>query len=116
MRIHPFPSPFVYQRTLQLIIVIYRTFFSLSIIRYRYILFFPLIYLSTPSTSSVVESILFALSAPVQYGPREDPLAAPVSSGSGGEGTENEKPKAVVDDRGKTVGGGEIVRDCWVVE
>jgi hypothetical protein len=68
----------------------------------RYIILFPLIYVLTPSSAACVESVLFALSAPVLYGPSTGGVA---QKESGGKNQGKEK-----DELG--VRGGDIIRDC----
>ncbi|WVW81305.1 hypothetical protein I302_103296 [Kwoniella bestiolae CBS 10118] len=69
-----------------------------------WILFYPLILLITPSPKSSVQSILFALSAPVRQGIiDETPKVA-------------DQGKEVVDQRRNGVAGGDVVRDCAVVD
>ncbi|WVQ64345.1 uncharacterized protein L199_002507 [Kwoniella botswanensis] len=72
--------------------------------RISWILFYPLILLITPSPISSVQSILFALSAPVRHGEIDDtPKVA-------------DQGKEVVDQRRSGIAGGDVVRDCAVVD
>ena len=69
----------------------------------RWILLLPLLVVFTPSPRRAIQSILFALQAPVRYGPVE---AAPLDVPS----------DALLsrDPRRNAVGGGDVVRDCAV--
>jgi hypothetical protein len=84
-------------------------------------LFFPLLLILTPSPSKSTQSILYALSAPVRHGPIKGP--APIQLSQPAPGNEDDKKKKegkmeeeVVDPRRSGVGGGDVVRDCAVVE
>jgi hypothetical protein len=71
----------------------------------RYILLAPLIYLVTPSTNSALQSILYALSAPVLYDEDEDSA----DKDSGGKVGKTSKS------RRDGIKGGGIVRDAsWI--
>ncbi|WWC90168.1 uncharacterized protein L201_005101 [Kwoniella dendrophila CBS 6074] len=72
--------------------------------RLSWILFYPLIILFTPSPKSSVQSILFALSAPVRKGDIDETLKVA------------DQGKEVEDQRRNAVAGGDVVRDCAVVE
>jgi hypothetical protein len=84
-------------------------------------LFFPLLLILTPSPYKSTQSILYALSAPVRHGPIKRP--APIQLSQPAPGNEDDKKKKegkmeeeVVDPRRSGVGGGDVVRDCAVVE
>ncbi|WWC67282.1 uncharacterized protein I206_101190 [Kwoniella pini CBS 10737] len=69
-----------------------------------WILFYPLILILTPSSKSTVQSILFALSAPVREGTIDDtPKVA-------------EQGKEIYEQRRNGVAGGDVIRDCGVVD
>ena len=68
----------------------------------RYVILFPFMYFLTPSSAACVESVLFALSAPVLYGTSTDRVA---ENGLGGRGNDKEAAES-------GVRGGDIVRDC----
>lgn len=73
---------------------------------FRYILLAPLIYLITPSTNSALQSILYALSAPVLYDEDEDDSADKDSEGMVGKTSKS---------RRDGVKGGGTVRDAsWI--
>ncbi|KAE8541228.1 hypothetical protein D1P53_002585 [Cryptococcus gattii VGV] len=69
-----------------------------------WILLYPFILILTPSSQKTIQSILFALSAPVRYEALDDTLKV------------KDQGKEVIDPRGSTVGGGDVVRDCAVVD
>jgi hypothetical protein len=71
---------------------------------YRYILLFPLIVCFTPSPSRAIESVLFALCAPVRSG---EPSLTPENI---------TKDLDMVEARRAGVTGGDVVRDCAVIE
>lgn len=73
----------------------------------RYVLLYPLVMLVTPSPAKVIQSILFALQAPVRYGPLDTSLV-PLS--------EVGKVVEPVDQRRSGTRGGDVIRDCAVVE
>ncbi|ORY27349.1 hypothetical protein BCR39DRAFT_538425 [Naematelia encephala] len=77
-----------------------------------YILLYPLLWIITPSSSRVIQSVLFALSAPVRYGPL-DVSPKPARSTQEGEAPPAEDPDE--DPRRSAVGGGDVVRDCAVI-
>jgi hypothetical protein len=86
-------------------------------------LFFPLLLILTPSPTKSTQSILYALSAPVRHGPIKGPgpiqLSQPAQPLSGDEDKKKRKEKMeeeVIDPRRSGVGGGDVVRDCAVVE
>jgi hypothetical protein len=88
-------------------------------------LFFPLLLILTPSPTKSTQSILYALSAPVRHGPIKGPapiqLSQPAQPLSGDEDKKKRKEKEkmeeeVIDPRRSGVGGGDVVRDCAVVE
>lgn len=78
-----------------------------SQLRIRYILLYPLVMLFTPSPARTIQSILFALQAPVRYGPL-DTMPKPL-----GEIGKDVEP---IDPRRSGTMGGDVVRDCAVVE
>jgi len=73
----------------------------------RYIMLYPLIMLVTPSPPKVIQSILFALQAPVRYGPLN---LSPVPLGEFGKEVEP------VDPRRSGTRGGDVIRDCAIAE
>jgi hypothetical protein len=75
----------------------------------RYMLFYPLMMVFTPSSARAVHPILFALQAPVRYGPI-DLTPKPKTSTGNAVGQEVEDP------RRSGVAGGDVVRDCAVIE
>jgi hypothetical protein len=79
-------------------------------------LFFPLLLILTPSPTKSTQSILYALSAPVRIGPIK-PVAPlqPIQPLQPGEKSTKEEVE-VIDPRRSGVGGGDVVRDCAVVE
>jgi hypothetical protein len=79
-------------------------------------LFFPLLLILTPSPTKSTQSILYALSAPVRVGPIK-PVAPlqPIQPLQPGEKSTKEEVE-VIDPRRSGVGGGDVVRDCAVVE
>jgi hypothetical protein len=84
-------------------------------------LFFPLLLILTPSPTKSTQSILYALSAPVRHGPIKQPapiqLSQPAqSTQNGGEEKKKKEEQEVIDPRRSGVGGGDVVRDCAVVE
>lgn len=73
--------------------------------QYRsWILLYPFVLILTPSSQKTIQSVLFALSAPVRYEALDDTLKVK------GQG------KEIIDPRRSTVGGGDVVRDCAVIE
>lgn len=71
-----------------------------------------------PSPRKSIQSIIYALQAPVRYGPLDltvkplDPVSEP-----GTKGTKSKDDSAVSGDpRRSAVGAGDIVRDCSVAE
>ncbi|WVR03121.1 hypothetical protein IAU60_000111 [Kwoniella sp. DSM 27419] len=72
--------------------------------RIAWVLFYPLIILFTPSSKSVIQSILFALSAPVREGQIDETRKVA------------DQGKEAVDVRREGVAGGDVVRDCAVVD
>jgi hypothetical protein len=84
-------------------------------------LFFPLLLILTPSPTKSTQSILYALSAPVRHGPIKGPapiqLSQPAQPLQSGQGEKKKKEEEeVIDPRRSGVGGGDVVRDCAVVE
>ena len=73
----------------------------------RYILLYPVVMLFTPSPARIIQSILFALQAPVRYGPLDTSPMPPGEVGSDAE---------PVDPRRSGTRGGDVVRDCAVIE
>ncbi|OWZ36391.1 hypothetical protein C347_00562 [Cryptococcus neoformans AD2-60a] len=69
-----------------------------------WILLYPFVLILTPSSQKTIQSILFALSAPVRYEPLDDTLKV------------KNQDKEALDPRRSTVGGGDVVRDCAVVD
>ncbi|WWD22715.1 hypothetical protein CI109_107208 [Kwoniella shandongensis] len=70
----------------------------------KWILLYPLIIFLTPSPKKTIQSILFALSAPVRYDELDEtPKVA-------------EEGKERTDVRRSAVGGGDVVRDCAVID
>jgi hypothetical protein len=88
----------------------------------RYMLFFPLLLIFTPSPSKSIQSILYALSAPIRPGPisasGSSTTSNPVQPIQPGETSKPEKVKEEEekDPRRKGVGGGDTIRDCSVIE
>lgn len=86
----------------------------------RYIIFFPLVLLITPSPAKSIQSILHALSAPVKFPGDEvdgnkDAVAVQVAEPQ----EQNKKPKdddEIKDPRRNGVRQGNVVRDCAVIE
>ena len=81
-------------------------------------LFFPLLLILTPSPTKSTQSIIYALSAPVRHGPI---ISAPIqlshpAPGSGDTKGKKKVEEEVIDPRRSGVGGGDVVRDCAVVE
>nr|XP_031862078.1 uncharacterized protein CI109_002491 [Kwoniella shandongensis]KAA5529150.1 hypothetical protein CI109_002491 [Kwoniella shandongensis] len=73
-------------------------------IKFLWILLYPLIIFLTPSPKKTIQSILFALSAPVRYDELDEtPKVA-------------EEGKERTDVRRSAVGGGDVVRDCAVID
>ncbi|WRT63245.1 uncharacterized protein IL334_000148 [Kwoniella shivajii] len=72
--------------------------------RILWIVFYPLIILFTPSPKSTIQSILFALSAPVRQGNIDETLKVA------------DQGKEVAEQRRNGVAGGDVVRDCAVVD
>jgi len=82
-------------------------------------LFFPLLLILTPSPSKSTQSILYALSAPVRHGPIKSApiqLSQPAQPQPGDKDKKKKEEEEVVDPRRSGVGGGDVVRDCAVVE
>jgi hypothetical protein len=86
---------------------------------HSYLLLSPLIYLLTPSNNSALQSILYALSAPVLYD--DEPEDVPVAQDKAGKDkkTEDEatgdKPQSAAKVRRDGVKGGGIIRDSsWI--
>jgi len=82
-------------------------------------LFFPLLLILTPSPSKSTQSILYALSAPVRHGPIKSApiqLSQPAQPQPGDKDEKKKEEEEVVDPRRSGVGGGDVVRDCAVVE
>jgi hypothetical protein len=83
-------------------------------------LFFPLLLILTPSPTKSTQSILYALSAPVRHGPIKGPAPIQLSQPAQPQPVDKDKKKKeeeeVVDPRRSGVGGGDVVRDCAVVE
>jgi hypothetical protein len=83
-------------------------------------LFFPLLLILTPSPTKSTQSILYALSAPVRHGPIKQPapiqLSHPAQPLSGDKDNKKKEEEEVIDPRRSGVGGGDVVRDCAVVE
>ena len=82
-------------------------------------LFFPLLLILTPSPTKSTQSILYALSAPVRHGPIKQPAPVQLSHPDPAQpGQEKKKTveEEVVDPNRSGVGGGDVVRDCAVVE
>jgi hypothetical protein len=83
-------------------------------------LFFPLLLILTPSPTKSTQSILYALSAPVRHGPIKGPtpiqLSQPAQPQPGDKDNKKKEEEEVVDPRRSGVGGGDVVRDCAVVE
>jgi len=88
---------------------------------FRYMLLFPLLLILTPSPSKSTQSILYALSAPVRHGPiKSAPIqlsqpAQPLQPGDKDKKKKKEEEE-VIDPRRSGVGGGDVVRDCAIVE
>jgi len=87
----------------------------------RYMLWFPLLLIFTPSPAQSVQSILFALSAPVRYGPPSTPQEIGIRQAlqpgdSGGASVKGKQTEEEVDPRRSGVAGGDTVRDCGVIE
>ncbi|WVQ94190.1 hypothetical protein IAU59_001268 [Kwoniella sp. CBS 9459] len=81
--------------------------------QFLWILFYPLILVFTPSSKSIIQSILFALSAPVRRGDIDD--TPKVGSSSSGAGHKNALDLDL-EQRRSGVAGGDVVRDCAVVD
>lgn len=86
---------------------------------YRYLLLSPLIYLLTPSNNSALQSILYALSAPVLYD--DEPEDVPVTKDKGGDDkktedkeTESEAQSGIKVRRDGVKGGGIIRDSSWI--
>ncbi|OCF34854.1 hypothetical protein I316_03400 [Kwoniella heveanensis BCC8398] len=80
---------------------------SSALSRLLWIILYPLILVFTPSSRSIVQSILFALSAPVRKGTIDDtPRVAQDPSVS----------LDSIEQRRSGVAGGDVVRDCAVVD
>lgn len=78
----------------------------------RYILLSPLIYLLTPSTNSALQSILYALSAPVLY---DDDHTSVAKDKSKDESRPDDIAQAGNKARRDGVKGGGIIRDAsWM--
>ncbi|EIW73115.1 hypothetical protein TREMEDRAFT_26353 [Tremella mesenterica DSM 1558] len=77
---------------------------------FLYILFYPIIMFLTPSPRKSMQSILFALSAPVRYssGPADGSVITG-SSDTTTDGTDMEENR-------RGVQGGDVVRDCAVIQ
>ncbi|WVN88518.1 uncharacterized protein L203_103729 [Cryptococcus depauperatus CBS 7841] len=69
-----------------------------------WILFYPLILILTPSSKNAIQSILFALSAPVRYEPRDETVKI------------KDQGKETLEDRRSAVEGGDVIRDCAVID
>lgn len=75
--------------------------------QYRsWILLYPFVLILTPSSQKTIQSVLFALSAPVRYEALDDTHTLKVK----------DQGKEIIDPRRSTVGGGDVVRDCAVIE
>lgn len=79
-----------------------------------YLLLWPIILICTPGPSQTVQSIMFALNAPVRYGPVVD-KAPQVVQTLAEDGKEEERPQSG-NGRREAVAGGDVVRDCAVIE
>jgi hypothetical protein len=81
-------------------------------------LFFPILLILTPSPSKSTQSILYALSAPVRVGPLKSAVPLqPIQPLQPGENTDKKAvEEEVVDPRRSGVGGGDVIRDCAVIE
>jgi len=86
-------------------------------------IFFPLLLIFTPSPSKSTQSILYALSAPVRIGPIKSSAPSrprPVQPLQPGEepsrNGQAEEVEVEADPRRSGVAGGDVVRDCAVIE
>ena len=95
-----------------------------------WIILFPLFFMLYPSPRQSIQSILFALQAPVRYGPlvsespqRQESEKGKVTKADGtsgdaeeGEKSESDKEAAQLEPRRRAVGAGDVVRDSAVAE
>lgn len=75
---------------------------------------YPLLVIFTPSPRRAIHPILFALQAPVKYGPLDPTKQASVPVNPKGEAETNAAERA--DPRRSGVGNGDVVRDCAVAD
>lgn len=76
----------------------------------RYMLLYPLLTIFTPSPKRAMQSILFALMAPVRYGSISETHPSSKSTGISTDKAES------LDPRRSGVSGGDTIRDCEVIE
>lgn len=80
-------------------------------------LWFPLLMIFTPSPTMSVQSILFALMAPVRYGDIPETPIRPIQPESeDGKKSVEEGEEGKTDPRRSSVAGGDTVRDCAIIE
>jgi hypothetical protein len=77
-------------------------------------LWFPLLIIFTPSPTMSVQSILFALMAPIRYGDTSEKAQTSPRQDSSNGNKEVDAEKS--DPRRSNVAGGDTVRDCAVIE
>lgn len=83
-------------------------------------MWFPLLVIFTPSPAKSVQSILFALMAPVRYGTLDNPileptLPKPTSTDKSSKSASAAKDE-IADPRRSGVSGGDTIRDCAIIE
>jgi hypothetical protein len=94
------------------LVLVSLTILLLPLAHFSYLLLWPIILVCTPGSSQTVQSIMFALNAPVRYGPvRDQPLEIVRTD----EKSTTSKPKSG-NGRREAVAGGDVVRDCAVIE
>jgi hypothetical protein len=81
-----------------------------------WLLIYPLVLLFTPGPGMAVQSVLYALSAPVLYDEEQKALAKKEAGEKEVKQEEGKKSKAETDPRRAGVRQGDVVRDCAVIE
>jgi hypothetical protein len=80
-------------------------------------LFYPLVLILTPSPARAIHPILFGLQAPIRYGDLDiAPSAAAAKAQTRTQTADGKGKLDEVEPRRSGVQGGDVVRDCAVVE
>ena len=81
-------------------------------------MWFPLLVIFTPSPAKSVQSILFALMAPVRYGTLDNPILEPTQPKAKEDASKqtNTAKDEIADPRRSGVTGGDTIRDCAIIE